>query len=230
MKDMFPGRYGRIARKCTSKAPEKRFANVSDLRAAWERRHRPVWMIAALLAAAVVVGAAALFYLRPPRAGDSADVATEARVDTVVIVKVDTVYAVSPVLAAPVSARSHSSARTPSDAGIIDSLTNIINERNRKDAEDKAALEAAKAKVEAVYDRSISKFRKALSKAQTQKEAVDAWMAFVEDMKEVNFDIPAATPESVAHILREYILQRNTVILNTLNSEYQSRLSELPAN
>lgn len=41
--------------------------------------------------------------------------------------------------------------------------------------------------MEAVYDRSISKFRKALSKAQTQQEAVDAWMAFIEDMKEVNF-------------------------------------------
>ena len=230
MKDMFPGRYGSIARKCTCKAPEKRFANVSDLRAAWERRHGPVWTIAALLAAAVVVGAAALFYLRPPSAGDPADVATEARVDTVVIVKVDTVYAVSPAPSAPVSARSHSSSRTPSDARIIDSLTNIINERNRKDAEDKAALEAAKAKVEAVYDRAIPSFRNALSKAQTRQEAVAAWMALVEDMKEVNFDIPAATPESVAHILREYILQRNTVILESLNGELQSRTAELPQN
>jgi serine/threonine protein kinase len=230
MKDMFPGRYGRIARKCASEAPDDRFANISELRAAWDGRHRPAGMIAVLLAIVVVLGAAALLYLRSNKAGSPADVATEDRVDTVVIVKVDTVYAVSPAPAAPVSARTHSSARTPSDARIIDSLTNVLKERDRKDAEDKAALEAAKAKVEAVYDRSISKFRKALSKAQTQKEAVAAWMALVEDMKEVNFDIPAATPEPVAHILREYILQRNTVILETLNKEFTARTAELPQN
>ena len=220
MKDLFPGRYGHLARKCCRPAPEDRYQNVAELESAWQRQGWPIVIIPALL---IVLGAIALFQSREPLT----DAPAPAKVDTVIIVKVDTIYSVSP---APSTARSHSSAHTSSDARIIDSLTSILNERDRKDAEDKAALEAAKAKVEAVYDRSISKFRKALSKAQTQNDAVDAWMAFLEDMKEVNYDIPAAAPESIAHILREYILQRNTVILDTLNSEFQSRLSELPQN
>ena len=222
MKDLFPGRYGHVARKCSRTNPDDRYQNVADLKSAWLRRNRPVATILALLA--ILIVSSTLLYLRSHRPEPTAE---DTVTDTVVIVKVDTIYALSP---APSSTRSHSSAISSSDARIIDSLTNVLNERDRKDAEDKAELEAAKAKVEAVYDRSISKFRKALSKAQTQQEAVDAWMAFIEDMKEVNFDIPAAAPESIAHILREYILQRNTVINNTLNGELQSRLSELPQN
>jgi len=228
MKDMFPGRYGSIARKCTCKAPEKRFVNVSDLRAAWERRNRPVWMIAALLAIVAVGGAAALLYQRPR----SADVSTEARVDTVVIVRVDTVYPVSPAPAAAVSARTRSSARqsTSSHDAVVDSLTRIINEYSRKEEEEKAALDEYKAKVDAVYARIVPAFRSALAKARTREEANAAWVAFNEGALEVNMTIPNSAPVAVAPQLREYILQTNLPLYSKLQDELIARTAELPQN
>ena len=232
MKDMFPGRYGSIARKCTCKAPERRYANVSDLRAAWERRHRPVWAIAAVPALLIAVGAVALLYLRSNNAGTPADVAPEARADTVVIVKVDTVYAVRPVQAPPVSVLSHSSARpsTTSSDAVVDSLTRLIEEYSRKEVEEMAVLEEYKAKVDAVYARIVPAFRSALAKARTREEANAAWAAFIEGSLEVNMTIPNSAPIAVASMLREYILQTNLPLYSKLNDELTARFAELPQN
>ena len=84
-----------------------------------------------------------------------------------------------------------------------------------------------KAKVDAVYFRIIPKFRKDLAAATTQKEAADAWMAFLEGEKKVNFDIPAATPEAVRPALRDYVLQRNGEIQSLLSTELTARFAEL---
>ena len=40
MKDMFPGRYGSIARKCCCSIPGKRYQNIDDLKYAWRNRQK----------------------------------------------------------------------------------------------------------------------------------------------------------------------------------------------
>ena len=110
---------------------------------------------------------------------------------------------------------------------VVDSLQGVIDAFKKEQAENEAALEAAKAKVEASYRRNIPVFRKALREARTRKEAAAAWMGFVENQKEVNFDIPAATPEAVLPALRDYVLQRNSEIQTQLSAELTARMQEL---
>lgn len=42
MQQLFPGRYGRIARRCLHANPAKRYTNVDSLARAWQRRRRPL--------------------------------------------------------------------------------------------------------------------------------------------------------------------------------------------
>ena len=110
---------------------------------------------------------------------------------------------------------------------VVDSLQGVIDALGKEKAENEAALKAAKAKVEASYRRAIPAFRKALREARTREEATAAWMGFVENQKEVNFDIPAATPETVRPTLRDYVLQRNSEIQTQLSAELTARMQEL---
>ncbi len=110
---------------------------------------------------------------------------------------------------------------------MVDSLQTELSSRDLAEKEKAMVLEEAKAKVDAVYSRIIPKFRKDLAAATTQKEAADAWMAFLEGEKKVNFDIPAATPEAVRPALRDYVLQRNTEIQSRLSAELTARFAEL---
>ena len=110
---------------------------------------------------------------------------------------------------------------------VVDSLTKVIADRDKEQADQKAALDNAKARVEAVYARAIPAFRKTLSEAKTTQEVTDAWLAFLETQKEVNFVIPEATPESVRPALRDYIIQRNNEILPAVGEEMNDRLFEL---
>ncbi len=110
---------------------------------------------------------------------------------------------------------------------MVDSLQTELSSRDQAEKENAMALEEAKAKVDAVYSRIIPKFRKDIAAATTQKEAADAWMAFLEGEKKVNFDIPAATPEAVRPALRDYVLQRNGEIQSLLSAELSARIAEL---
>jgi len=88
-------------------------------------------------------------------------------------------------------------------------------------------LDIAKEKVEAVYESSIPAFRKAIEEAQTPQDVVDAWNALLEEQRVVNFDIPAAAPESIRPALRDYILHRNNEILPVLGEEMNARIVNL---
>lgn len=193
MRDLFPGRYGRIARKCCQAQPDRRYPSVASLEKAWRRRNLPWKVVSGLLMACLLVG---LVFGRPA------------------------------TVTAPVE---HLQFSMDSLQRMVDSLQTELSARERAEKEKAMALEDAKAKVEAVYSRIIPQFRKALAAAKTQKEATDAWMAFAESQKKVNFDIPAATPEAVRPALRDYILQRNTDIQSRLYAELTARIAELPA-
>lgn len=99
--------------------------------------------------------------------------------------------------------------------------------REREEARQNDALENAKAQVEAVYEQAIPAYRQALREATTLQDVTNAWLAFGEQLKQVNFDIPSATPESVRPALRDYIIERNTAIQNTLSDEMAARIREI---
>ncbi|MCR4565097.1 MAG: serine/threonine protein kinase, partial [Bacteroidales bacterium] len=99
--------------------------------------------------------------------------------------------------------------------------------REREESRQNDALENAKAQVEAVYEQAIPAYRQALREATTLQDVTAAWLAFGEQLKQVNFDIPSATPESVRPALRDYIIERNTAIQNTLSDEMAARIREI---
>ena len=105
----------------------------------------------------------------------------------------------------------------------LDSLKRIETERAE-------ALAAAKAEVDAWYAREIPAFRKTLKRVKTQAEAQSAYMALIEKMKEVNFDIPARTPEIVRPNLRDYIIDRYNKVFSDISLELAARMDELPVN
>jgi len=186
MRDIFPGRYGCIVRRCMRTDPARRYQSVSALERALARRSLPL----KIALAALLVGLLAWPFFRGPR---------------VEVVEVES-----------------QALRT-----VVDSLQNVLDERDRAEAELVAALTDAKAKVDAVYRQAATEFRKALRLASTPQDVTDAWLAFTERTKTVNYDIPAATPEPVRPALRDYIIERSNSILPQLSEEMASRLNEL---
>lgn len=192
MRDLFPGRDRRMARKCCQAQPDRRYPSVASLEKAWRRRNLPWKVVSGLLMASLLVW---LVFSRPA-----------------------TVTAPAELLQFSVDSLQR----------MVDSLQTELSARDRAEKEKAMALTDAKKKVEAVYSRIIPQFRKALAAATTKKNAIDAWMAFIEGQKIVNFEIPASTPEAVRPALRDYILQRNTEIQSQLNAELSARMAELP--
>ena len=191
MRDLFPGRYGRIARRCLRPEPERRYPSVAALEKAWRRRALPWKVASGLLMASLLLW---LVLGRPATVTVPAE---------------------------------HLQFSVDSLQRMVDSLQTELSARDLAEKEKARALEEAKAEVEAVYSRIIPQFRKDLARAKTQKEATDAWLAFLEGMKKVNFDIPAATPEAVRPALRDYVLQRNSEIQSQLGSALTARMGEL---
>ena len=191
MRDLFPGRYGRIARKCCQAKPDRRYPSVAALEKAWRRRALPWKVVSGLLMIGLLVW---LVWGRPATAPSE-----------------------------------HLQFSVDSLQKMVDSLQTELSARDRAEKEKATALADAKAKVEEGYSKIIPLFRKDLAAATTQKDATDAWMAYIEGQKKVNFDIPAATPEAVRPALRDYILQRNTDIQSRLYAELMERIAELPA-
>lgn len=113
---------------------------------------------------------------------------------------------------------------------VVDSLQGIITRREQAEAAEQSALADAKARVEAVYKRVVPPYRQALREAQSTQEATQAWITLNEKLKEVNFDIPAAAPEAVRPALRDYIIERNNVLLPALNEELTARIRELTSS
>ena len=191
MRDIFPGRYGGIKRRCLRSNPARRYPSVGALEKAWRRRTL-LWKIAA----ALLIGALILWSLLGRPATETAP--TE-----------------------------HLQFSVDSLQKVVDSLQTELSARDLAEKEKAMALEEAKTKVDAVYSKIIPKFRKDLAAATTQQEAANAWMAFIDGQKKVNFDIPAATPEAIRPALRDYILQRNGEVQSRLGTELTARIAEL---
>ena len=204
MREIFPRRFRCIARRCLREDPARRYPSVAALASALRRRVLPLWLALGLVATALL----AWPLLRPLQP------------------------APSPV---PAVVDSLQTALDSLQTGIdslqtdLDSLHGVIASKDAAAAADAAALAKAKARVEAVYSRAIPAYRSALRAATTPAEVNAAWLAFVDDLREVNIDIPSSSPESIRPSLRDYILSRNNTILPTLSAEQASRLRDLSA-
>ena len=66
IKDIAPGRYQGIVRRCLKKDPAKRFASAGELERAWKRRLLPLWL-ALVAAAAIVIGCLLFAYISTQR-------------------------------------------------------------------------------------------------------------------------------------------------------------------
>ena len=55
MQQLFPGRYGRIARRCTHPKCERRYADVDRLARAWRYRRLPLQLVGALAVAVLIL-------------------------------------------------------------------------------------------------------------------------------------------------------------------------------
>jgi len=60
LRDIFPGRYGHIVRRCLKENPHQRFASAGEVERAWKRRLLPMWLT---VAASVAVALACLLYV-----------------------------------------------------------------------------------------------------------------------------------------------------------------------
>ena len=56
MRDLFPGRYCLISRRCRQSNPDKRYRNIDALKNAWAHRRRPLWIAFFLLIVALAFG------------------------------------------------------------------------------------------------------------------------------------------------------------------------------
>ena len=61
MRDLFPGKYCRISRKCCRSNPDKRYRNIDELKGAWAHHQRMLWIVCILLIAALAFGAYYIF-------------------------------------------------------------------------------------------------------------------------------------------------------------------------
>lgn len=64
MRDLFPGRYCLISRKCCQSNPDKRYRNIDALKDAWAHRRRPLWIAFFLLIVALAFGLIIYFNTR----------------------------------------------------------------------------------------------------------------------------------------------------------------------
>ena len=136
MQDLFPGRYGWIARKCRQATPDRRYRNIDALRRAWLHRHRP-WLLAIPLCAAALV--AAIFLLKPSRPDPI--LPEEVKTDTVITEAI-------PDTIAPVSSPKPAGSTKPSSGATVPEKAKAT----LKKAWDDAYTQATREMAEVPYD------------------------------------------------------------------------------
>ncbi len=207
MQDIFPGRYRSIVRRCLRQSPDRRYPSVRALEKALVARRR-LWTIAP---AALAVTLVLLPYFLIPRSAQAP-------------------YAVggeSDSLRAVVDSLQEVIRGLEEDKLAVDSLQGVIQGIEKEKDDMETALKDAKARVDAVYARIIPQCCEAIRKAQTIEEVNEAYLRFLEQSKEVNFEIPEKCPESIRPALREYILTRNAPVSQEVGTIMIQRQKEL---
>ena len=199
---VFPGRYGRIVRRCLNGDPAKRYASVDALARAIKGYWKP---LKAAVYVAIVLILAVLAFVWQRSVLSRASVGSQ--IDSL---KIDS-------LENTIGSMNH----------IVDSLTMVLDEIEAEKVAQQQELESAKANVDTWFSREVPAFRRALKSATTQKEINDAWAVLANKYVELNSEIIRNTPPPAQSIAINYMYDKYNSVFPGLQVEIANRLNEL---
>ena len=204
MKDIFPGKYGRIVRRCMQTRPASRYQSVEALEKAWRGYLRPLWIgLAVLLACGL--GFLTWSYIKTA-------------------IRLNTLSRTSSEREAEFEAMS--SKYSAHELQLQEALQQLDSIR-MAEMEMETALAQAKAEVDYWYSKAVPEFRKKLAAAKSEDEVLAAWSDLVDRTTEINTDIPSLAPESIRPTIRDYAIQRYNETFPSLQEEMTERLRRL---
>lgn len=208
MRTIFPGRYGRIVRRCLRTRPERRYPSVEALEKAWKGYWLPLRALLVVLAS-IGLGTLVGFLLLQQRdiRALQQDRETERAVSSRMVDSLETAMG--------------------SMSETLDSLLLVIEKARAEKSAQEAYLDKARAAADAWYAREIPAFRRALKAAHSQDDVLAAWNALSQKYLRLNTDIPAMVPSDLQGIARDYLLQRSNETFPTLQEEMAARMNEL---
>lgn len=203
--EVFPGRYGRVVRRCTQADPARRYQSAEALQKALDGYYRPIRITLFAVLAAAAVGLLALqqLALRDVKSAAAAQHLVDGR----------TVDSLENVVGRM--------------ASTVDSLSSALDAINSEQSEREIILARAKAAVDQGYARIIPKYETALAGARTQEEATAAWAALSEDYNRMNNKVPTSVPDPLRPSVREYLFERYNGAFPGLYDAFVARVNEL---
>ncbi len=203
--EVFPGRYGRVVRRCTQADPSKRYQSAEALQKVLDGYHRPLRIALFVALASVVSGLVAWQQktLEDVRSASSAQHLSDER----------TVDSLERVVG--------------SMAGTVDSLSSALDSLKSEQSKHDAMLTDAKATIDKGYARIIPKYNLALRNARTPEEANAAWATLAEDYTRMNEETISMVPEPLRGSVREYLLDRYNNAFPSLYNSLIERIQEL---
>ena len=203
--EVFPGRYGRVVRRCTQADPARRYQSAEALQKALDGYYRPIRITLFAVLAAAAVGLLALqqLALRDVKSAAAAQHLVDGRT---------------------VDSLENAVGRM---ASTVDSLSSALDAINSEQSEREIILARAKAAVDQGYARIIPKYETALAGARTQEEATAAWAALSEDYNRMNNKVLASVPDPLRPSIREYLFERYNGAFPGLYDAFVARVNEL---
>ena len=203
--EVFPGRYGRIVRRCTQTDPARRYQSAEALQMALDRYYRPlkITLFAALAAIAIGLLAMQQKTLQDVKSAASTQHLADGRtVDSLE----NTVGKIT---------------------ATVDSLSSALDAINAEQSEREAILTRAKADIDRAYKLIVPKYEAALKKASTPEEANAAWAALSEDYASMNNEVISSVPDPLRASVREYLLDSYNKSFPSLHNALAERMNEL---
>lgn len=202
---LFPGRYGRVVRRCTQADPARRYQSAEALQKALDGYYRPIRITLFAVLAAAAVGLLALQQqaLRDVKSAAAAQHLVDGRT---------------------VDSLENAVGRM---ASTVDSLSSALDAINSEQSEREIILARAKAAVDQGYARIVPKYETALAGARTQEEATAAWAALSEDYNRMNNEVLTSVPDPLRPSVREYLFERYNGAFPGLYDAFVARVNEL---
>ena len=203
--EVFPGRYGRVVRRCTQADPARRYQSAEALQKALDGYYRPIRITLFAVLAAAAVGLLALqqLALRDVKSAAAAQHLVDGRT---------------------VDSLENAVGRM---ASTVDSLSSALDAINSEQSEREIILARAKAAVDQRYARIVPKYETALAGARTQEEATAAWAALSEDYNRMNNEVLTSVPDPLRPSVREYLFERYNGAFPGLYDAFVARVNEL---
>lgn len=207
MKLVFPGRYGRIARRCLNGDPAKRYGSTDALAKAVKNYWWPMKVAAAVIVLALFVGLALWGhkYVSELSAQVNSNAHDSQKIDS---------------LETTIGTMNH----------LVDSLTTVLDSVEAEKAAQQQALDKSKAKVDTWFSREVSAFRRALKAAKTQEDVTSAWADLAKKYVALHSETIRMTPPGIQPVVINYLYDKYNSVFPNLQTEMTARLNEIDIN